>query len=354
MDSKIFKDIFEKVSENIVKLGIKKGYFQIEKEAELKNKLIEIINNEITELDDSQGLAFFNPTFNNLGFNLNQIKTEEEAIILIFHELKHLLDQYFDYNNEQHINEHIGFHQQYSDFGKGQNESITERFAMNMMEEFTGHKRTTTSYDSLNLNFKTDMVRYQIEDRLNQLFCESMEIELDDLISMQNDESMERLNSLISKFNEGADYERYFAALDGIYELRYGRESKENESDFTDDEIRQIHEYIQLAQDEIEKFTRYRNPENVEILKRNFITTESKYKISEEQKEKLVCQIHPIRHQKSNDSFLTDMFNMMRMDLLESGIKASELVTNTGEITSQQQIIIQENDKTKDKEMLQE
>lgn len=48
------------------------------------------------------------------------------------------------------------------------------------------------------------------------------------------------------------------------------------------------------------------------------------------------------------------MFNMMRMDLLESGIKASELVTNTGEITNQQQIIIQENDKTKNKEMLQE
>ena len=52
--------------------------------------------------------------------------------------------------------------------------------------------------------------------------------------------------------------------------------------------------------------------------------------------------------------FLTDMFNMMRMDLLESGIKASELVTNTGEITNQQQIIIQENNKTKNKEMLQE
>lgn len=104
MDSKILKDIFGKVSENIIKLGIKKGYFQIEKEAELQNKLIKISNNEITELDDSQGLAFFNPNLNQLGFNLNQIKTEEEAIILIFHELKHIFDQYFDYNNEQHIN----------------------------------------------------------------------------------------------------------------------------------------------------------------------------------------------------------------------------------------------------------
>ena len=353
MDSKIFKDIFGKVSENILSLGIKKGYFQIEKEAELQNKLIEISNNEITELDDSQGLAFFNPNLNKLGFNLNQIKTEEEAIILTFHELKHIFDQYFDYNNEQHINEHIGFHQQYSDFGIGQNESITERFAMNMMEEFTGNKRANTSYDSLNLNFKTDMVRYQIEDRLNQLFCDSVGIELDDLISMQNDESMDRLNSLILKFNQGADYERYFAALDGIYKLRYGIDSKENESDFTDDEIRQIHEYIQLAQDEFEKFIKFRNPEDIDKLKRNFIMTDSRYKISEEQKEKLVSQIHPIRRQKSNESFLTDMFNMMRMDLLESGIKASELVTNTGEITNQQQIIIQENDKTKNKEMLQ-
>lgn len=307
MDSKIFKDIFGKVSENIIKLGIKKGYFQIEKEAELQNKLIEISNNEITELDDSQGLAFFNPNLNKLGFNLNQIKTEEEAIILIFHELKHIFEQYFDYNNEQHINEHIGFHQQYSEFGKGQNESITERFAMNMMEEFTGNKRANTSYDSL-----------------------------------------------ILKFNQGADYERYFAALDGIYKLRYGRDSNENESDFTDDEIRQIHEYIQLAQDEFEKFIKFRNPEDIDKLKRNFIMTDSRYKISEEQKEKLVSQIHPIRRQKSNESFLTDMFNMMRMDLLKSGIKASELVTNTGEITNQQQIIIQENDKTKNKEMLQE
>lgn len=354
MNKEIFEQIFKNVSRNIIELGINKGYFDIDKKQQLQEKLSQVVQNEIQELDDSQGLAFLNPNNNTFGFNLKQIKTEQEAIILVFHELKHLLDQYNDYDNEHHIdNSHIGFHQQHSDFGKGQNESTTERFAVNMMEEFTGNKATIHSYNELNVSFDTDMVRYQIEDKLNKLFCEALGIEQDELISMQNDENMDRLNSLISKFNEGADYERYFAALDGIYELRYGANSKED-CDFSEDEIRQIHEYIQLAQDEFEKFMRYRNPKDLEMFKSNFITTDPKYRISEEQKDNLVQQIHGKNSETGKDTSLLDMFSLIRMDLIDSAVEATESVIGNGVITEQQQIIIQENTKSQNKDIVQE
>ena len=92
MNKEIFEQIFKNVSRNIIELGINKGYFDIDKKQQLQEKLSQVVQNEIQELDDSQGLAFLNPNNNTFGFNLKQIKTEQEAIILVFHELKHLLD----------------------------------------------------------------------------------------------------------------------------------------------------------------------------------------------------------------------------------------------------------------------
>ena len=202
-----------------------------------------------------------------------------------------------------------------------------------MMEEFTGNKAPINSYYELNVSFDTDMVRYQIEDKLNKLFCQALGIEQDELISMQNDKDMDRLNLLVSEFNEGADYERYFAALDGIYELRYGANSKED-CEFSEDEIRQIHEYIQLAQDEFEKFMRYRNPKDLEKFKSNFIATDPKYRISEEQKDNLVQLIHGKKTKTSKDSSLLDMFSLIRMDLIDSAVEATESTTRSETITN--------------------
>ena len=337
-----FMRIFRDVSAKIIKLGIEKGYFDSNRKQELDDKLSDVINKEIQELDDSQGLAYFNPNNKSLGFNIKQITTEKEAIILIFHEEKHILDQYIDWDNTQHIdNSHIGFHQQHSGFGVGQNESVTDRFAINMTKLFENTDIPTVTFNAFNLNFQTDMIRYQVEDRLNQLFCTSMGITLDELIIMQNDENMDRLNELISRFNEGADYERFSVAIDGIYELRYGVKGKED-VDFSEEDIRRMHEYIQLAQDEFEKYIIHENPERLEEIRAGFISTDSKYKIDEERKNSLVSNIHSVKQNDTNDSSLADMFSMLRMDLLESAVEATTSSVTSEQVNRATTTIIQE------------
>lgn len=309
-----FMKIFIDVSNKIIPLGIENGYFAPAKEQELCSKLNTIINKGIQELDDSQGLAYLNPNTKTLGFNLNQITTESDAIILILHEEKHVLDQIIDWDNISHVdNSHIGFHYQHSGNGIGQNESITDRFAINMAKLFKNNNIRTTIFDAFNLNFETDMVRYQVEDKLNQLFCSSMGITLDELISMQNDENMDRLNELIAKFNEFANYERYSAALDGIYELRYGTEGKEDD-EFSEEDIRKIHEYIQLAQEEFEKYVAHTAPERLVDIKSKFIIIDPRYKIDEARKSVLVNRIRGTRENGTSfDSSLADMFSNLRI-----------------------------------------
>ena len=92
------------------------------------------INKDIQELDDSHGLAYFNPNNQTLGFNINQITTEGDAIILILHEEKHILDQYIDWDNTKHIdNSHVGYHQQHSGNGIGQN-NRSKTWLMSIMQ----------------------------------------------------------------------------------------------------------------------------------------------------------------------------------------------------------------------------
>lgn len=322
-----FMRIFIDVSNKIISFGIDKGYFDPSKKEKLENKLRNIINKDIQYLDDSQGLAYFNPNNQILGFNINQITTEGDAITLILHEEKHILDQHIDWDNTKHIdNSHVGFHQQHSGIGIGQNESITDRFAIEMAKSFTNNNIRTTLFDTFNLIFQTDMVRYQVEDKLNQLFCKSIGITLDELISMQNDEKMDRLNELISRFNEFADYDRYSAAIDGIYELRYGANGKKD-TEFTEEDIRKMHEYIQLAQNEFEKYITQTTPEKLEDIKGEFITIDTRYKIDDERKNDLVNRIHGSKPKETSDSSLADIFSMLRMDL-EDDSKTQSLQLN--------------------------
>lgn len=337
-----FMRIFTMVNTRIIPLGINKGYFNPSKKEELENKLKSIIDKDIQELDKSQGLAYFNPNNQTLGFNINQIATEGDAITLILHEEKHILDQYFDWDNSKHVdNSHVGFHQQHSGIGIGQNESITDRFAINMATSFANNNIKTTSFNAFNLSFQTDMVRYQVEDKLNQLFSSSIGITLDELISVQNDEKMNRLSELIARFDEFADYERYSAAIDGIYELRYGMNGKED-SEFTEEDIRKMHEYIQLAQDEFEKYIMNTNPERLEEIKVQFITTDPRYKIDEEKKDFLVSNIHGTKQKDTNDSSLANMFSMLRTDLLKSAVDATTSSVTFGQIRKATSTIIQE------------
>ena len=47
-----FMRIFRGVSSKIIKLGIEKGYFDSNRKQELDDKLSDVINKEIQELDD--------------------------------------------------------------------------------------------------------------------------------------------------------------------------------------------------------------------------------------------------------------------------------------------------------------
>ena len=226
-----FDKILKDVSVSIIPLGISKGYFERSNKQVLIDKLSDVIRKGY-KIDDSHGLAYCNAYTGNLGFNLNQIETYEDAVILVLHEEKHVLDVYLNVDNIHHIdNSHVGFHYQYSGIGICQNESITERFAVNVARLFPNTNIKPKLFTAFNFNFHTDMVRYQVEDKLNSIFCMVMGISLDELISMQNDENMNRLNELIEKFNRFADYNRYCSAMDKIYELRYGINAK-NDDDF--------------------------------------------------------------------------------------------------------------------------
>lgn len=322
-----FMRIFVDVSNKIIKLGIENGYFDPNKKQELSNKLSNVINRGINELDDSQGLAYFNPNNQTLGFNLNQITTEGDAITLILHEEKHILDYFIDCDNITHVdNSHVGFHYQHSGNGIGQNESITDRFAINMAKLFTNNNIRTRTFDAFYLSFETDMIRYQVEDKLIQLFCTSTGITLDELISMQNDENMDRLDEIISKFNEFADYERYSVAIDGIYELRYGANGKED-AEFSEEDIRKMHEYIQLAQEECEKYITCTSPERLEKINSGFITTDPRYKIDEERKNNLVSIHRGTKQTVISNLSIADMFSRIRIDLAENNIEENDGLT---------------------------
>lgn len=195
---------------DIVDVGIKKGYFDENRNEELNSKLITIFNNGIVY--DLPGIAIYgmySPSEKKLYFNAKVFKTEEEALIYILHEIKHGLD---------HYDEVIGFECQ--DEGVGINEGATQRFATDIAEEILQIEIPKKVQSSLGIQLNTHLDEYQIEDRLNELFCIAMGISMSEFIKMQNDPQKEKFKRLIDKFNQYASYEAFRESLDQIYMIQ--------------------------------------------------------------------------------------------------------------------------------------
>ena len=143
-----------------------------------------------------------------LYFNAKVYKDEEEAIIYMLHEMKHALD-----DNEKSI----GFDSKTSNMGVGGNEGATQRFATDMAEAILNIQIPETLHNSLGIQINTNLDEYQIEDKLNELFCKAIGVSRADFLQAQNEESKEAFNRMIEKFNRYASYEDFRKALDGIY-----------------------------------------------------------------------------------------------------------------------------------------
>ena len=204
-----FKQVLSKALD-MVDVGIKKGYFDESKREELNNKLISIFSNGIVyDLPGAAIYGMYSPSEKKLYFNAKVFKSEEEALVYILHEFKHGLD---------HYDEVIGF--KYQDNGVGINEGATQRFATDMAEEILQIKFPRDIQSSLGIRFNTYLDEYQIEDKLNKLFCIAMEISIEDFIKMQNDPKKEEFKRLIDKFNRYASYEAFSQSIDKIYMIQ--------------------------------------------------------------------------------------------------------------------------------------
>lgn len=195
---------------DIVDVGIKKGYFDENRKEKLNNKLVAIFNNGIVyDLPGTAVYGMYSPSEKKLYFNAKVFKNEEEALVYILHEIKHGLD---------HYDESIGFEHQ--DKGVGMNEGATQRFATDVAEEILQIEFPRNIQSSLGIQFNTHLDEYQIEDKLNELFCIAVGISMNEFIKMQNNPQKEEFKRLIDKFNQHASYEVFRESLDKIYMIQ--------------------------------------------------------------------------------------------------------------------------------------
>lgn len=195
---------------DIVEIGIKKGYFDIDRKEELNNKLISIFKNGIVyDLPGTAVYGMYSPREKRLYFNAKVFKSEEEALVYILHEIKHGLD---------HYDVSIGF--EYEDKGVGINEGATQRFATDMAEEILKMKFPKNIQSSLGIQFNTHLDEYQIEDKLNELFCITIGISMEEFIRMQNNPQKKEFQKVIDKFNQYASFDIFKNSLDEIYMIQ--------------------------------------------------------------------------------------------------------------------------------------
>ena len=267
-----FKKVLEK-SIDIVNIGVKKGYFDENKKEELNNKLKTMFKNGIVyDLPGTAIYGMYSSDEKKLYFNAKVFKTEEEALVYILHEIKHGLD---------HYDEIIGF--EYQDKGVGINEGATQRFATDMTEEILQIKFPRERNSSLGINFNTHLDEYQIEDKLNELFCIAMNISMEDFIKMQNDPQKIEYKKLINKFNQHASYEAYKQYLDEIYKLQEETwfDDKNNiletEKEPTPAQTQKAIELIGNCKRMILKYAKEENPGEVDNIKKVSFTATNEY-----------------------------------------------------------------------------
>ena len=248
---------------DIVDVGIKKGYFDENRKEELNNKLVAIFNNGIVyDLPGTAVYGMYSPSEKKLYFNAKVFKNEEEALVYILHEIKHGLD---------HYDESIGF--EYQDKGVGMNEGATQRFATDVAEEILQIEFPRNIQSSLGIQFNTHLDEYQIEDKLNELFCIAVGISMNEFIKMQNNPQKEEFKRLIDKFNQHASYEVFRESLDQIYMIQEETWFDENhnmletEKEPTTEQTKRAMELISRCKKLLLKYAERENPTAVDRIK---------------------------------------------------------------------------------------
>lgn len=209
-----------------------------------------------------------------LYFNAKVYKDEEEAIIYMLHEMKHALD-----DNEKSI----GFDSKTSNMGVGGNEGATQRFATDMAEAILNIQIPETLHSSLGIQINTNLDEYQIEDKLNELFCKAIGVSRADFLQAQNEESKEAFNRMIDKFNRYASYEDFRKALDGIYNIQEETWIDEN-GNLLEDEAKPTQEQtdrakalIKICETQIVQYIQRTDIKKLEELKDDFIMPMNEY-----------------------------------------------------------------------------
>lgn len=243
---------------DIVDIGIKLGYFKEEKREELNNKHIELFNKGIEyDIPGSVIYGNYDPEERKLYYNAKIFKNKQEALIYVLHEMKHGLD---------HFGDSVGFEQ--NEKNVGSNEGATHRFATDVAEEMLGIKIPETTQTSLGIKLQTNLDEYQIEDKINELFCKALGISRADFLLAQNEENKESFNMIINKFNEHANFEDFQQALDGIYAIQEETWVDEDEKLFeieketTEEQTQRAKELINICQNEIFKYVEKTNQVN--------------------------------------------------------------------------------------------
>lgn len=258
---------------DIVDVGIKKGYFDENRKEELNNKLVVIFNNGIVyELPGTAVYGMYSPSEKKLYFNAKVFKNEEEALVYILHEIKHGLD---------HYDESIGF--EYQDKGVGMNEGATQRFATDVAEEILQIEFPRNIQSSLGIQFNTHLDEYQIEDKLNELFCIAVGISMNEFIKMQNNPQKEEFKRLIDKFNQHASYEVFRESLDQIYMIQEEMWFDENhnmldkEKEPTTEQTKRAMELISRCKKLLLKYAERENPTAVDRIKKVYFMAINEY-----------------------------------------------------------------------------
>ena len=70
------------------------------------------------------------------------------------------------------------------------NEGATQRFATDIAEEILEEKIPETMQSSLGITLSTNLDEYQIEDKMNELFCKALGISREEFLRMQNENNL--------------------------------------------------------------------------------------------------------------------------------------------------------------------
>lgn len=342
MEINQFRQVFQIASSKIVDTAIKLGYINPEKKEELDSKLNEYLQNEVAyEMKYKEEIAEFNPNTHTMAFNVSKISSAKEALILILHEEKHILDYYVDEKKGffDDLDDHIGL-QDKDEKGIGQNESCTERFAIDVAEEIMGESIKSKKFKAIGLDFDSNMPNYQIEDYLNRLLCRAMQIPLSELLKAQNGKSLAEYGKIANKFNDFANYNKFRGTIDEIYHMIYVGDDNlfsvifdENEirgtviqkkiDEYSKDEqekIGKIHKLIQIAQNEIIQYVIKTDPSRIDEIKSNFIVTAPEFELTEQDiiefnnKYPKMDKVYS-RKEHTADNTISDFLAFMREDI---------------------------------------